>query len=309
MNICPITYQPCEGKYSIRGVKKLSRKLTHLENFPYTTEEQISEAAARSAKMSIQGVQPKLSAVFDADKASFEITDIGGRFVLKPQNPFYPELPENEDLTMRLAEAAGINVPFHGLVYSKDGYLTYFIRRFDRVGKKKKIATEDFSQLLEFTRETKYDGSMEKVAQVLDRFCTFPAMEKVRLFRLTVFNYLIGNEDMHLKNFSLISDSGKTELSPAYDLLNTTIAIGNPKEELALPIKGKKNKITREILVDYYAGERLKLTDKVISKVLKKIRSAFPVWDKLIALSFLSDKMKKEYVALTNQRKQKIFFK
>ena len=196
MKVCPITYEPCEGKYSLRGLKKLSRSLTGLEDIPYSASDQIFEAAARAPKMSLQGVQPKLSAVFSTLDRQFQLVDTDGRFILKPQNPQYSHHPENEDLSMRMAAVAGIEVPLHGMIYSKDGSLTYFIQRFDRVGKKK-IAVEDFSQLLGLSRETKYDSSMEKVARVIEQYCTFPVVEKIKLFRLTLVNFLIGNEDMH----------------------------------------------------------------------------------------------------------------
>jgi len=98
---------------------------------------------------------------------------------------------------------------------------------------------------------------MEKVAGLINKFCTFPAIEKLKLFKLVVFNYLIGNEDMHLKNFSIITDDGKVTLSPSYDLVNTTIEFTNkPDDEIALPLKGKKNKLSRNLLVDYFGMER-----------------------------------------------------
>lgn len=301
MSICPITYEACEGKYSLRGLKKLSRSLMDLQNLPYTASDQILEAAARAPKMSIQGVQPKLSAVLNTRKSRFEIVDTGGRYILKPQNPQYRHLPENEDLSMRLAAAAGISVPLHGLVYSKDDSLTYFIRRFDRVGKKK-IAVEDFSQLLGLSRDAKYDASMEKVGQVIDRYCTFPAVEKIKLFRLTIINFLIGNEDMHVKNFSLMTRDGKVEFTPAYDILNTTMVLASPKEEIALPVKGKKRKLDSEILVDYFGLDRLKLKPKIISSLLDDLKKAAPVWEKLISVSFLPDEAKKKYRLLLESR-------
>jgi serine/threonine-protein kinase HipA len=134
--------------------------------------------------MSVQGIQPKLSATLNVSRQRFEVVDIGGHYILKPQNPQFPQLPENEDLSMRLAGAAGIDVPLHGLVYSKDGSFTYFIKRFDRIGRNKKLAVEDFAQLFGLSRETKYDASMEKVAAVIEKYCTFPALEKIKLFRL-----------------------------------------------------------------------------------------------------------------------------
>ncbi|MCA4897586.1 MAG: HipA domain-containing protein [Bacteroidota bacterium] len=308
MNRCPITYQPCgEQKYSVRGLRLLSPRLTELNDFPYDKSEQIKEAVMRSAKMSIQGVQPKLSTQLNVAKSIFEIKDVGGTFIIKPQNDLYAELPENEDLTMRLAALVGIEIPFHGMVYSKDGSKSYFIKRFDRLPKKRKVALEDFAQLTCQTRETKYRSSMEKVADVLNQFCTFPLIEKQKLFKLTIFNFLCGNEDMHLKNFSLIRRNGKVELSPAYDLLNTTVAIPNPQEELALSLAGKKSKITRENLTDYFGKERLGLTPIVIQKTLAEIEAQKMNWYKLIQMSFLSKEMKKKYIDLVSLRWIRIF--
>ena len=307
MNRCPITYSPCRGRYAEEGLKRISSRLTTLNAFPYTAEEQVRESAIRAAKMSIQGVQPKLSAVLNLKSSVFEVVTLGGRFILKPQNPFYPELPENEDVTMRMAAAVDIQTPLHGLIYSKDGSLTYFIKRFDRIGRNKKLAMEDLSLLMALTREAKYQGSMEKVAGVIDRHCTFPAVENVKLFRLTVFCFLTGNEDMHLKNFSLLSRDGKVELSPAYDLLSTSIAIGQPSEELALPLKGRKRKIDRAMLVIYYGKERLKLSDKILSRTMDRFMAALPEWERLIDAGFLSDSMKERYLALLLKRKAILF--
>jgi serine/threonine-protein kinase HipA len=308
MNRCPITYEPCgEQRYSERGLKLLSPKLKDLHDFPYNKNEQLKEAVARATKMSIQGVQPKLSARLNAAAEVFEIADQGGTFIIKPQNDLYEELPENEDVTMRMAAAIGIETPLHGMLYSKDGSRSYFIKRFDRLPKKRKVAVEDFAQLTGATRETKYSSSMEKVAAVIDQFCTFPLLEKERFFRLTVFNFLTGNEDMHLKNFSLIRRNDKVELSPAYDLLNTTIVLRKPQEELALTLAGKKSKMTRENLVDYFGKERLGLAAIRIEKILLEIKSQKGNWNDLLDRSFLSDEMKSKYQELLNQRWMRIF--
>ena len=304
MNICPVTYQPCgDQKYSNKGLKLLSRNLTQLKDLPLTQEEQLREAAIRADKMSIQGVQPKLSARLNVKDEVFDIVDRGGEYILKPQNNFYPELPENESLTMKLAELIGIEVPLSGMIYSSDGKFTYFIKRFDRYGRNKKLSVEDFAQLAGKSRETKYEYSMEKVITLIDTFCTFPTIEKVKLFRLTIFNFLVGNEDMHLKNFSLITHDNKVELSPAYDLLNTTIVVPRTQEEIALPIAGKKRNLTEKVLIDYFGKERLKLNDTIISQVLNKINSELSNWGKLITDSFLSKEMKEKYFELLEKRK------
>jgi serine/threonine-protein kinase HipA len=186
-------------------------------------------------------------------------------------------------------------------VYSKDGTKTYFIRRFDRAGRNKKTPVEDFAQLSGKDRETKYDSSMEQVISLIEKFCTFPAIEKLKLFNLTLFNYLIGNEDMHLKNFSVIRRDVKVELSPAYDLLNTTIII-NSKEELALPLNGKKNKLKKNDFFEYLAKERLALTQKSIDQTKSQIINAVPKWNDLIQKCFLSDAMKTKYIDLLKER-------
>jgi serine/threonine-protein kinase HipA len=302
MNLCPITYQPCSGIYSERGLKLLSRRLTGLKELPFTAQELRREAAARSEKMSIQGVQPKLSANLNIKEQRFDCVDRGGQYILKPQTADYLEVPENEDLTMRFAHAAGIEVPLHGLLYGRDRQLHYFIRRFDRVGRNDKVHVEDFAQLAGLSRETKYRSSMEHVAGLIDRYCTFPAVERLKLFRLIVFCFLIGNEDMHLKNFSIIYRDDVIGLSPAYDLLNTTIALPHPEEELALPLNGKKNRLKRQDFVEYFGGNRLQLTQRVIDKVMLELQQARRTWEELLAVSFLSEQMKEKYLSVLENR-------
>lgn len=307
MNRCPITYQPCVGVYSKQGLKLLSRRLTGLKDLPFTAQELRREAAARSEKMSIQGVQPKVSAQLNIREQQFDFVDQGGRYILKPQTADYLEVPENEDLTMRCARAAGIEVPLHGLLYGRDRQLNYFIRRFDRVGRNDKIHVEDFAQLAGLSRDTKYRSSMEQVIGLIDRYCTFPVVERLKLFRLILFCFLTGNEDMHLKNFSIIHRDDVIGLSPAYDLLNTTIVLPHPGEELALPLNGKKNRLNRQDLIDYFGESRLQLTNRVIDKVMLGLKQARPKWKQLLAVSFLSEQMKEKYLNVLEDRFVRLF--
>lgn len=303
MNRCPITYIPCgEQHYSEKGLKLLSPTLKSLDLLDFTAEQLRAEAMQRASKMSIQGVQPKLSAILNIKEGLFEIVDKNGRYILKPQHHIFQELPQNEDLTMRLAASIGIEVPLHGLIYSKDGSLTYFIRRFDRKGQKDKIAVEDFAQLAGMSRDTKYNFSMEKLIKLIDDYCTFPAIENTKLFKLVLFNFLVGNEDMHLKNYSIIIRNGKVELSPAYDLLNSSIVLKGDIEEIALSLKGKKSNLNRDILFNYFGKERCNLTDKIIKRILETIQTELPSWFNLIDISFLSDEMKEKYWDLLQKR-------
>ena len=306
MNICPITYQPCgEEHYSEKGLKLLNPRLTELVLFNYSAREQLAESLARVNKMSIQGVQPKLSAKLNITKSTFEIVDIHGDYILKPQHPLYPELPENENISMKLAESLGIEVPVNGLLFAKDNSLAYFVKRFDRLSRNKRLHTEDFCQIAGLNRDTKYDFSMEKIILLLDEYCTFPVIEKQKLFERVIFNWLIGNEDMHLKNFSLITRNNKVELAPGYDFLNSTIVI-NAKEEIALTLSGKKSNLNRRDLIEYYGLQRLRLSEIFINKLLEKIKSVYPEWIHKINNCFLSLPMKDKYLNLLEVRMKKI---
>ncbi len=304
MLYCPITYQALvagEQQYSRDGLKRLSKSITHLESLPFTQEKLRQEARMRADKMSIQGVQPKISARLNAAKQRFDLVDNQGTFILKPQTGDYAQLPENEDLSMRLAKAVGIRTPLHGLVYAEDQVLVYFIKRFDRV-KKQKIAVEDFAQLSGMNRDTKYNYSMEKLVKVLERYTTFPVLEKAELFLRVMFNFIIGNEDMHLKNYSLITENNKITLAPAYDFLNSTLALGAAKEEIALLLNGKKRNLKKTDLMGYFAKEVLNLPPKIIDQQVEKILLAQPQWKTLIEHSFLSVDLKAQYTAIVEER-------
>ena len=273
-----------------------------LEDLPFTAQEQRREAATRAAKMSIQGVQPKLSVKLSVKDQRFEVVSQGGTFILKPPSDIFPQVPENEDLTMKMAAVYGIEVPLTGLVYAKDGSFSYFIKRFDRYGRNKKLPLEDFAQLTGNTRHTKYNWAMEKLLPVIEAHCTFPMLEKQKLFRRVLFCFVTGNEDMHLKNFSLITRNNKVELSPGYDFLNTTIAVGGVQEELALPLAGKKRKISQELLFNYYGKERMGLSDKTLVAEGQNLENKRTVLESLIGISFLNAEMKDRYLGLLAER-------
>lgn len=311
---CPITLdllKEDESHYSKKGLQTLSRTLKDLTPLQYTTDQQMAEAVARADKMSIQGVQPKLSALLKVNEGKFEIVDTGGRFILKPCPTMFQEVPANESLTMTMADLCGIETPDHGLVYAVDQSFTYWIKRFDRKGRSnRKFPQEDFAQLTGRSRETKYDSSMEKVVSVLEQYCTFPVLEKRKIATLTLFCYLTGNEDMHLKNFSIITreQNGQPmiKLSPAYDLLNTTIVLKNPPEEVALPIKGKKRNLSRTDLLKYFCIERCGLSSKYLDKILEELSGHLPMMRSLIERSFLSDNLRVAYTDILNQRAEKL---
>ena len=205
-------------------------------------------------KMSISGVQPKLSVKL-ADRAGnphLEVTGESGQYILKPQVQAFANLPENEDLCMTIAEDLGIDAPAHCLVHLKDKSLAYVVKRFDREGCRK-IHQEDFAQIL--GKENKYDGSVEEIGRSLKAVSEVPGLDVQLFFERVVFNFLIGNGDAHVKNYSVIyNEEGLARLAPAYDLVCSRIVIPEEADESALTIQGKKSRIKRkdmELLAEY----------------------------------------------------------
>lgn len=306
---CLFTYEPLkefENIYSKEGLKSLSRRLDDLRVFPYTAEEQRRESQSLASKMSIQGMQPKLSGILEESKSEFQIREKGGQYIIKPSTLDYPELPENEDCTMDLAQMANFEIPWHGLIQCSDGSRSYIIRRFDRKGRKEKVPIEDFAQLIGASRSTKYLATTERVAEAIEEFCTFPSLELLKLYRLVVFSFLVGNEDLHLKNFSLITEPNNIRLSPCYDLVNTTIALAAPKKELALELRGKKTGFERTDFIKYLASEVCLLPEKKAIKELSGLLSLLPQWKDHIRKSFLSPRMKKLYLSLLEERAARV---
>jgi serine/threonine-protein kinase HipA len=255
-------------------------------------------------RISVTGVQPKLSVSLEKAKGTNRLTivNLWGEYILKPQHAEIPAMPETEDLTMHLAELFGIRVCAHTLLHASDGNLVYIARRFDRIGQKK-IHMEDFCQLSEFLTENKYKGSYERAGKLILRHCTYSGLDAIRYFELLLFCYLTGNNDMHLKNFSLIYLKDSIELSPAYDLLNVNLVFPKDKEEIALLLSGKKSNIK---LKDFdMLGELLQIQDKAKINSYNKFRSSQESVQKLINGSFLDDEKKAGYWEIWNQ-KQKI---
>ena len=245
--------------------------------------------------IAITGVQPKLSLQLEKTRNEApRLTLVGlyGDYILKPPSEQYPCLPENEDLTMHLAEIAGIRTAAHSLIRLSSGELAYITRRFDRQNGQK-IAVEDFCQLSETLTEHKYRGSVEKIGKLVRQFTTNKGYEQQRLFELILFCYLTGNTDMHLKNYALIENTlGQYELSPAYDLLSTLLVLSD-EEESALSINGKKNRLKR---TDFDSvAKTLQINEKTVAAIYQRFTKILPIWQQWIERSFLSAEMKKQY--------------
>ena len=273
---------------------------------PYTRK-QLSELAEQviRSQTTITGVQPKLSLdLHGKDKNTpqrFTIVGLWGKYILKPQTDFYPQLPENEDITMHLAEIAGIRTVPHSLIRFTDGELCYITKRIDRNGKGDKLHMEDMCQLSEHLTEHKYKGSYEQIAKLLLQFSNSPKLDLVNFWQQTLFCWLIGNSDMHLKNFSLYaSTKGQYTLSPAYDMLSTALAMPEDTEELALTLNGKKRKLNRTDFEKSFSQSGL--DSKVINNLFLRFEKVLPLWQAFIEISFLSEEQKTKYNGLIKEK-------
>ncbi len=214
----------------------------------------------------------------------FTIVGLWGGYILKPPTPDYPHLPEVEDLTMHLAAIAKIKVVPHSLIRLQSGSLAYITKRIDRV-KKSKLHMEDMCQITERLTEDKYYGSHEQVAKAIQKYSATPGLDLVNFFELLLFCFLTGNADMHLKNFSLIQQSGLgMVLSAGYDLVATALVNPADDEDLALTLNGKKKKINRRDFET--AFKTSKLDEKQQQNIFMKMEKSKPKWLACIETSF-----------------------
>jgi serine/threonine-protein kinase HipA len=273
---------------------------------PYMFSE-MEKLAKEAAELSVTvpGVQPKLSLgwirneLANTHQSRLTIMDaLEGQFILKPQNIEYPQMPENEHLSMKLAELFKIDIVPANMIRLASGELCYITKRIDRNSDGSKNHMIDFLQILELA--DKYMGTMETVGKKIGELSVNTLLDKLRFFELSVFNYIIGNNDMHLKNYSMfLSDIGWV-LSPFYDLLNVKLVLPNDNEECALLLGGKKENLNK----GYFdrLGLGLKLNNKQINAVYKRLVSWLPKANQLINASFLEEGRKISYTKQIHDR-------
>lgn len=268
----------------------------------YQMEELAKHVVERS--VAVPGVQPKLSLSLvketkeNSDTRFTVVGALGGQYIFKPPSEKFPEMPENEHVTMRIAESFGIRVVPSSLIRLSSGELSYITQRVDRTEKGTKIHMIDMFQITEAF--DKYKGSMEKVGKALDSYSSNTLLDKTFYFDIAIFSFLTGNNDLHLKNFSMIENSSGWVLSPAYDLLNVAIVFPEDTDELALTLVGKKKKLRLEHFEEL--GEGLGLTHKQIKGTFNRMiknKSRALHW---IDHSFLSIDMKTAYIEVIEGR-------
>ena len=275
---------------------------------PYTRDN-MSELARQVIRTSasVTGVQAKMSLDVNRggkrEPAKFTIVGLWGKYIFKPQSGKYPCLPELEDLTMKMAEAARIRTARHTLIRLADGELGYLTLRMDRGKKGEKISLLDMCQLTNRLTEHKYYGTYQQLADTIKKYSTAPMLDVQRYWEVVLFSWITGNSDMHCKNFSLVDTGGsKYALAPAYDLLAVLLADPEDTEEMAMSftVGGQKSGFDRSTFMTVFTQSGIPAP--VAEKMINRMKGYLTVWEELIGRSFLPDKMKADYRRLLNRR-------
>ncbi|SFO02155.1 serine/threonine-protein kinase HipA [Paenimyroides ummariense] len=257
-------------------------------------------------RLALTGVQPKISLSLNGEKGNKRLTLVGlwGDYILKPQSDHFAQMPQVEDLTMHLAKLFKIDTAQHTLIRTSTRELAYITKRFDRYTSsgslRNKVHVEDLCQLSELLTEQKYKSSYERVGKIIRKYAANPGLDAIRYYRLVLFSFLTGNNDMHLKNFSLVHTQNGVLFSPAYDLLNVNLIFPSDEEELALTLAGRKRKIKGSDF-DQFATS-LEINNIVRNNIYRDFSKHIYKAIDLINRSFLSEEYKQEYIRILSAK-------
>jgi len=293
-----------EDFHSACSLKFFGTNVAPKLNYTIDEMEELAQNIVENS-ITVPGVQPKLSLGFIKDVLQNEnkgrltvVGALGGNYILKPQNKTFPEMPENEHLTMKMAEIFGISIVPSSLIRLKSGELSYITKRIDRKENGEKIHMQDMFQITEAF--DKYRSSLEKIAKAISEYSSNTLLDILRFYEVILFSYITGNNDMHLKNFSLIRNNEDWEFSPAYDLLNVHLHLPEDKEETALTLAGKKSRLTKKDFIQL--GLKFNLSEKQISNSFKRLKKGEKKMLALIEKSFLTPKNQEEYKVMISSR-------
>lgn len=328
INVCPSTLAEGFKSYSPKALKLLfdGEKVSHIfpSLSPLNNSEEAKKTFRQVGRISLSGVQSKLAAIVDDGHFRFTKEGESGTFMVKPKPTasfLYDkdDCPANENLTMQIAsQVYGINTAANGLVFFEDDDVAYITRRFD-VYSGGKYQQEDFASLLGYTKanggsEYKYiNSSYEECASVIRKYVKAASVDTLRFFQEVVFNFVYMNDDAHLKNFSLINAGGEYRLSPAYDLVNTSLHLAMPRIfalDNGLFKEGMQFSDTKSIRRRDFEefGRRIGLPDRLVNRELDRFSTPFPLIKELIDHSFLSGKSKEVYWKSTDYRRKILTF-
>lgn len=325
LTICPSTLAEGFQTYSPAALKLLfdGNQVSHILPFssPNNDVADNEEYAKHVGRVSLSGVQPKAGLIVKDHQLVRPSSLERSRYILKPAPSSYALLerkdcPANEHLSMQLAsQVYHIETAPNALCLFSDGEPAYLTRRFDIAPDGSKYQQEDLASLAGLTKahggsDYKYSNlSYEECAELIGRYTTAPSIEILKFFRIVVFNYMILNDDAHLKNFSLINrGDGEYHLSPAYDLINTSLHLYEPRIfalDKGLFREGMQlsdtHTVTRADFEEF--GRRIGLTSRLVKRELDNFAAEQPLAKELISRSFLSEKLKRYYWQSYNYRR------
>ena len=318
------TYSPAARKQLFDG-----REVSHILDFDSPNNDSADNEAYLNnvGRISLSGVQPKVSLVVDGEnRLTKPAENERGTYILKPAPSSYALLerkycPANEHLTMQLAaQVYHIETAANAICFFRDGEEAYLCRRFDVAPDGQKYQQEDFASLAGLTNanggsDYKYSNlSYEECAAIIRRYAAAAPVEILKFFRIVVFNFLTLNDDAHLKNFSLINrGDGEYHLAPAYDLINTSLHLYQPrifaldkglfKEGMQL---SDTQSISRNDFVEF--GRRIGLSERLTKRELDFMAAEHPLAKELIGRSFLSESLKRSYWLSYDYRRSMLTF-
>lgn len=291
--------------------KECIKKFFGTYNFPDVSllEEELDKIAIEDIKnnFSVTGVQKKLSLGLSKDIKTKRITftSLDPRYILKTPDSEIPFITESEQLVMLLANETGLKTVKHALIKTdKNGYI-YISKRLDRK-EERKLPMEDFCQLSNKLTEYKYNGSYERcIKDVIDKYSSNKSLDTIQFFRVIYFSYLVGNTDMHLKNFSLIDEGNGYRLTPIYDLVSAYILVG--QDEMALSLNGKRKHLTKNDFFNFALNISLakELATRLMKEINKKLERSY---ETLIDISLISEEIKKRMKELIKTRLSEFIF-
>ena len=321
-DVCPSLLLNGYSTYSPKASKELfgGAEVSHLLPFPSPSANTIEakEALKNTGRLSLSGAQPKFGMVIDGGNLRYSIEGEQSTYILKPRPvALYILNPEfcaaNENLTMQIAsQAYGIETAPNGLCFFNDGEAAYVTRRFD-VHKDGKHQQEDFAALMGLSKanggsDFKYiNSSYEECGEVISRHVKAARIDLLRFFRLVLFNFITLNDDAHLKNFSLIKRDGEYRLSPAYDLMNTSLHLSEPRIfalDNGLFREGMELSDVRQPDASDFMefGKRIGLPQRLLETEIKRFNTENQIATGLVNRSFLSDNLKKRYIVSMKYR-------
>ena len=324
LSICPGTLAEGYQSYSPICLKHLfnNKKVSHVLQYDSTqNDEKVAESFIENRKrISISGVQEKLS--FILDKTELRLTKKGeqGTYILKPiprDLKQVEQVPANEHLTMQIAKQVyKIKVAENALIFFKDGSPAYITKRFDIKEEGGKWGKEDFATLAGKSKDNggssfKYEYSYEELGGLIREYIPAWRVEIEKYYQIVIFNYLFSNGDAHLKNFSILeSTKGDYLLSPAYDLINTKLHVNDTDFALekGLFVDGYKSedckKSGHSSKKDFEEfGRRIGVMETRIKKLLQPFLERQEEVKRLIKNSYLNNACKRGYLLMYNTKR------